>query len=456
VHIIEGAGSGYARHEERAAQGGTAVRISVVGTGYVGLVAGACLADSGHSVTCIDTDARKIGLLEKGYVPIYEPGLEDLVRRNVRQRRLSFATDFVSVRRARVVFVAVNTPAGEHGAADVRQVLDAAEAIGKMVQGYAVLALKSTVPVGTAERVRQLLAAAGATELDVVSNPEFLKEGTAVDDFLNPDRVVIGTRSPRAREILRELYAPFVRTEKPFLVMDEASAELTKYASNAMLATRISFMNDVALLCERVGADVDFVRKGMGADRRIGYSFLFPGVGYGGSCFGKDVNALISTGREAGVDLDILKAVERTNRRQKRALVEKALEHFRGSVAGRSFAVWGLAFKPKTDDMREAPAIDLIEGLLGKGARLRCHDPVAEAVAERQFGDRVQYADTPYDCAEGADALFVVTEWHEFRQPDLVRLRRCMRAPVVFDGRNVFDPAVMRAMGFTYYGIGRP
>ncbi|HZZ83489.1 MAG TPA: UDP-glucose/GDP-mannose dehydrogenase family protein [Anaeromyxobacteraceae bacterium] len=432
------------------------MRISVVGAGYVGLVAGACLADSGNVVTCIDSDPRKIGLLREGYVPIYEPGLEDLIRRNVRRRRLAFATDTASIRKAQVVFIAVNTPPGDDGSADVRHVLEAADAIGRALERYAVVALKSTVPVGTAERVRQVLAAAGAVDVDVVSNPEFLKEGAAVEDFLNPDRVVIGTRSPRAREIMRELYGPFLRTEKPALVMDEASAELTKYASNAMLATRISFMNDIALLCERLGADVDSVRKGMGADRRIGYPFLFPGVGYGGSCFGKDVNALISTGRESGVDLEILKAVERTNRRQKRALVEKALKHFGGALAGKSFAVWGLAFKPKTDDMREAPAIDVIEGLLGKGAHLRCHDPVAEAVAERHFGDRILYADTPYDCIEGADGLFVITEWNEFRQPDLDRIRRSMRQPVVFDGRNIFDPVVMRELGFTYYGIGRP
>jgi UDPglucose 6-dehydrogenase len=431
------------------------VRICVVGTGYVGLVAGACLADSGNAVTCVDSDVQKIRWLEEGYIPIYEPGLEDLVRRNVRQRRLAFATDLAAVGKAQVVFIAVGTPPGEDGSADLQHVLEAARDIGRGLKRYAVVALKSTVPVGTADRVREAIAEVTAVEVDVVSNPEFLKEGSAIDDFQKPDRVVIGTTSERARKIMGELYGPFVRTEKPIFFMDSRSAELTKYAANAMLATRISFMNDIAHLCERVGADVDHVRKGMGADRRIGYSFLFPGVGYGGSCFPKDVKALIATGRENGVDLEILKAVEHTNRRQKRALVEKALKHFGGALAGKHFAVWGLAFKPKTDDMRESPAIEVIEGLLGKGATLRCHDPVAEAIAERHFGDRILYADTPYDCVEGADGLFVVTEWNQFRKPDLARIRDAMRTPVVFDGRNLFDPQAMRELGFAYYCIGR-
>jgi UDPglucose 6-dehydrogenase len=431
------------------------VRISVVGTGYVGLVAGACLADSGNCVTCIDSDPQKIAWLQEGYIPIYEPGLEDLVRRSVRQRRLTFATDLSSVSRAQAVFIAVGTPPGEDGSADLTHVLEAARGVAAAIKKYTVVAIKSTVPVGTAERVRALILEASEVDVDVVSNPEFLKEGSALDDFQKPDRVVIGTTSERARTIMAELYGPFVRTEKPILFMDSRSAELTKYAANAMLATRISFMNDIALLCERVGADVDQVRKGMGADRRIGYSFLFPGVGYGGSCFPKDVQALIASGREHGVDLEILKAVEATNVRQKWTLVDKAVKHFGGALAGKHFAVWGLAFKPKTDDMRESPAVEVIEGLLGKGATLRCHDPVAEAVAERHFASRILYADTPYDCVEGADALFVVTEWNQFRKPDLVRVREAMRAPVVFDGRNVFDPQAMRELGFVYYGIGR-
>jgi UDPglucose 6-dehydrogenase len=432
------------------------VRICVVGTGYVGLVAGACLADSGHFVTCIDTDEEKIHLLHEGYVPIYEPGLEEIVKRNVRQRRLSFASDYDAVRKAQVVLVAVGTPAADNGGADLRHVFDAAERIGRALERHAVVALKSTVPVGTSERVRALIAEVTDVDFDVVSNPEFLKEGAAIEDFQKPDRVVIGTTSERARKIMGEIYAPYVRTEKPILFMDSASAELTKYAANAMLATRISFMNDISLLCEHVGADVEAVRRGVGADRRIGYSFLFPGVGYGGACFPKDVKALIAKGREHGVDLEILKAVERTNARQKRALVEKALKHFGGAVAGKHFAVWGLAFKARTDDIRESPAVDVIEMLLGKGATVHCHDPVAEEVAKGHFGERIGYADTPYDCCEGADALFVVTDWSQFRKPDLHRIREAMRSPVVFDGRNVFDPVTLRELGFAYYGIGRP
>ncbi len=426
-----------------------------MGTGYVGLVAGACLADTGNVVTCVDSDEQKVAWLHEGYIPIYEPGLEELVRRNVKQRRLSFATDLASVAKAQVVFIAVGTPPGEDGSADLRHVLAAAEDVGRVLKKYAVVAIKSTVPVGTADRVRDAIAGVTEVDVDVVSNPEFLKEGAAIDDFQKPDRVVVGTISERARKVMSEIYGPFIRTEKPILFMDSRSAELTKYAANAMLATRISFMNDIACLCERTGADVDSVRKGMGADRRIGYSFLFPGVGYGGSCFPKDVKALIATGREHGMDLEILKAVEHTNGRQKRTLVEKAVKHFGGALAGKHFAVWGLAFKPKTDDMRESPAIDVIEGLLGKGATLRCHDPVAEAIAEKHFGDRILYAETPYDCVEGADALFVVTEWNQFRKPDLSKIKEAMRTPIVFDGRNIFEPQVMREMGFSYYAIGR-
>jgi UDPglucose 6-dehydrogenase len=431
------------------------VKICVVGTGYVGLVAGACFADSGNAVTCVDQDEEKIGLLKNGWIPIYEPGLEDIVRRSVKQRRLSFGTDVSVAGKAQVIFIAVGTPAGEDGSADLRHVLGAAEQIGRALERYAVVALKSTVPVGTNEKVRDVIArVAPGVDFDVVSNPEFLKEGAAIDDFLKPDRVVIGTRSERARKIMGELYAPFVRTENPILYMDPRSAELTKYAANGMLATRISFMNDIATLCEKIGADVDWVRKGMGADDRIGYSFLFPGVGYGGSCFPKDVKALVATGREVGIDLELLKCVEATNVRQKRVLVQKAVRHF-GSLAGKQFAVWGLAFKPKTDDIREAPAIEVIEALLGKGARIRCHDPVAEAVAERHFGDRIGYAPSPYDCVEDADGLFVITEWHQFRKPDFEKIRKMMRQPVVFDGRNLFDPQAMKELGFAYYGIGR-
>ncbi len=432
------------------------MRIAIIGTGYVGLVAGTCFADSGNDVTCVDIDERKIRALQAGEVPIYEPGLEELIRKNARERRLSFTTELASaVGPAQVVFIAVGTPEGESGDADLQYVLAAAEQIGRAMRQYTVVVDKSTVPVGTADKVREVLSRVTKVEFDVVSNPEFLKEGAALEDFQKPDRVVIGADSERARRLMGELYAPFVRTENPIFYMDTRSAELTKYAANAMLATRISFMNDMAALCEKVGADVDFVRKALGADRRIGYPFLFPGVGYGGSCFPKDVKALVATGREHGLELDLLRAVERTNERQKKLLVAKALKHFGGSVEGLTFGVWGLAFKPKTDDMREAPAIEVIEGLLGKGARVVAHDPVAEHSARRYLGERVRYAALPYEALEGVDALFVVTEWNEFRHPDFERMKGLMKQPVIFDGRNIYDPARMRELGFTYLGIGR-
>jgi len=431
------------------------MHIAIIGTGYVGLVAGTCFADSGNDVICVDIDARKIAQLQQGEIPIYEPGLEELIRKNTRDQRLSFTTDLASaVSRSQVVFIAVGTPEGESGEADLQYVLKAAEQIGRAMRQYTVIVDKSTVPVGTADLVREAIAKVSEVEFDVVSNPEFLKEGAALDDFFKPDRVVIGTESERARKLMGQLYAPFVRTENPILYMDTRSAELTKYAANAMLATRISFMNDMAALCEKVGADVDFVRKGMGADKRIGYPFLFPGVGYGGSCFPKDVKALVAKGREQGLELDLLRAVERTNERQKKLLVQKALKHF-GSLAGRTFAVWGLAFKPKTDDMREAPSIEVIEGLLAKGAKVVAHDPVAEHTARRVFGDRIRYTQVPYEAVEGADALFVVTEWNEFRHPDFDRMKALMKSPVIFDGRNIYDPVRMRELGFTYMGLGR-
>jgi UDPglucose 6-dehydrogenase len=433
------------------------MRIAIIGTGYVGLVAGTCFADSGNDVTCVDIDGRKIRALQAGEVPIYEPGLEELIRKNVRERRLSFTTELApAVGPAQVVFIAVGTPEGESGDADLRYVLSAAEQIGRAMRQYTVVVDKSTVPVGTADKVRETIAQVTKVEFDVVSNPEFLKEGAALEDFLKPDRVVIGANSERARRIMGELYAPFVRTENPIFYMDTRSAELTKYAANAMLATRISFMNDMAALCEKVGADVDFVRKALGADRRIGYPFLFPGVGYGGSCFPKDVKALVATAREHGLELDLLRAVERTNERQKKLLVAKALKHFGGSLAGRAFGVWGLAFKPKTDDMREAPSIEVIEGLLGKGAQVVAHDPVAQRTAQRYFGDRIRYASLPYEALEGVDALFIVTEWNEFRHPDFERMKALMKSPIIFDGRNIYDPARMRELGFTYQNIGRP
>jgi UDPglucose 6-dehydrogenase len=432
------------------------MRVAVVGVGYVGLVTGTCLAESGNDVTCVDSDADRVANLQRGLVPIYEPGLEELVHRNQKEGRLRFTTDVAqAVARAKVAFLAVGTPPGEDGEAELSDVLAAADAVAKAVKHYTVVATKSTVPVGTADRLEALMAKVARAEVDVVSNPEFLKEGAALEDFQRPDRVVVGTRRDRARRILRELYAPFVRTERPILFMDPRSAEMVKYAANAMLATRISFMNDIALLCERVGADAEEVRKGTGADTRIGYPFLFPGIGYGGSCFPKDVKALVATGRRHGVDLDLLRAVEKTNDRQKRQLLQRALRHF-GDLYGRTFGVWGLAFKPRTDDVREAPALEVIEGLLGKGARIQAYDPVAVPTARRVLGERVAYAPGPYEALEGADALFVVTEWNEFRNPDFERMKGLMQSPVVFDGRNVFDPDEMRELGFAYYAIGRP
>jgi UDPglucose 6-dehydrogenase len=431
------------------------MRIAVVGTGYVGLVAGTCFAESGHLVHCVDVDEAKIAGLRSGQSPIYEPGLEELLQKNVTARRLQFGTELeAAVSRAELVFIAVGTPQGDAGDADLQYVLKAAENIGKAIRTYTIVVNKSTVPVGTADEVHEVLARHAGAEFDVVSNPEFLKEGSALEDFLKPDRVIIGTRSDRARKVMGQLYAPFVRTEHPILFMDPVSAELTKYASNAMLATRLSFMNDVAMLCERVGADVDMVRKGMGADRRIGYPFLFPGCGYGGSCFPKDVRALIAKARDEGMEFDLLRAVESTNHKMKRVLLWKALKHY-GDIAGKTFAVWGLAFKPNTGDMREAPSIELIEGLIGKGARVQAYDPISMVAAWRHFGDRILYAPSGYDAAEGADGLFLVTEWNEFRRPDFKHLRHIMRCPVIFDGRNVFKPQEAREEGFTYYGIGR-
>jgi UDPglucose 6-dehydrogenase len=433
------------------------MKIAVVGTGYVGLVTGTCLAESGHVVTCVDVDARKVEALRGGGLPIYEPGLEELVRRNVRERRLSFTTSYAEgIPGAEVVFVAVGTPPGETGEADLTHVLAAAEEVGRHLDRRAVIVNKSTVPVGSAERVAEVVGRVARVPFDVVSNPEFLKEGAAIDDFMRPDRVVVGVSSERAREVMAELYRPFVRAEQPILFMDVRSAELTKYAANAMLATRISFMNEMATLCEKLGADVDEVRRGVGSDRRIGHPFLFPGVGFGGSCFPKDLRAVTSMARHLGLDFDLLRAVERVNERQKRWLVEKAARHFGGALGGKTFAVWGLAFKPKTDDMREAPSLTVIEGLLGAGARVRAHDPVAAEVAARVFAGRaVELAPEPYAAAEGADALLLVTEWSEFRQPDWARLKAAMRQPVLFDGRNVWDAAKARAAGFTYYGVGR-
>jgi UDPglucose 6-dehydrogenase len=431
------------------------VHIGVVGTGYVGLVVGACLAENGNFVACVDNDAAKVDRLRRGEIPIYEPGLNEMVPRNVAEERLRFTTDLEeAVRSSEVLFIAVGTPQDEDGSADLTHVLDVARAIGRAMNGYKVIVNKSTVPVGTAAKVREVVSSLTKHPFAVVSNPEFLKEGTAVDDFLKPDRVVIGTVEPEVEAVMRKLYEPFVRTGKPILVMDPASAELTKYAANAMLATRISFMNEIANYCDRVGADVKQVRMGMGTDTRIGASFLFPGVGYGGSCFPKDVKALIRMGQDAGLPLHVVEAVERTNEAQKSVLVPRVAAHL-GGLAGKTVAVWGLAFKPRTDDMREAPALSIIEGLLAAGASVRAYDPKAEEQARRLLGDRVTLCGRAYEAVTGADALVVVTEWNEFREPDFAKIKSLMRHAAVFDGRNIYDPGVLRDLGFHYEGIGR-
>src|SRR5437660_10752524 len=434
------------------------MRIVVVGTGYVGLVAGVCFADSGHTVVCVDVDEKKIASLRQGETPFYEPGLEELLHKNVAAERISFSTTLAdAVRASDVVFIAVGTPQRDDGDADLRAAMSVAHQVAGAAERYLVVVNKSTVPVGTAARMQAEISARAKAEIDVVSNPEFLKEGAAIDDFQRPDRIVIGASSDRARAIMADLYAPYVRTESPIYFMDPASAELTKYAANAMLAMRISFINEVANLCERVGADVDAVRKAMGADKRIGHPFLFPGVGYGGSCFPKDVKALVATARNHGLDYALLAAVDAVNDRQKRLLAQKARAHFapEGGVRGRKVAVWGLAFKPQTDDLRAAPALALIEELLADGAMVTAHDPVAMEPARRQLGDRIQYAANPYAAVQGAEALFLVTEWNEFRQPDFARVKQLMAKPVVFDGRNIWNPQRLAELGFTYHGVGR-
>ncbi|HUJ25112.1 MAG TPA: UDP-glucose/GDP-mannose dehydrogenase family protein [Myxococcales bacterium] len=435
------------------------MRIAVAGTGYVGLVAGVCFADSGHFVVCVDVDEKKIALLRQGHSPIYEPGLDELLAKNTAAERLTFSTDLAAaVKQSEVVFIAVGTPQADSGDADLRAAMGVAMQIAAAAERYTVVVNKSTVPVGTAARMQAEInaRAAGGVQIDVVSNPEFLKEGAAIDDFMRPDRIVVGASSERARAIMGELYAPFVRTESPIYFMDPRSSELTKYAANAMLATRISFMNEVAALCERVGADVDSVRKAMGSDERIGQKFLFPGCGYGGSCFPKDVKALIATARNNGLDFTLLSAVDAVNDRQKRLLAQKAKVHFGdGGLRGKKVGVWGLAFKPKTDDLRQAPALALIEELLADGAVIAAHDPVAIENARGLYGDRVTFVHNPYVAAEGADALFLVTEWNEFRQPDFARVKASMKQPVLFDGRNIWNPQRLREMGFTYYGVGR-
>jgi len=433
------------------------MNISVVGTGYVGLVVGACLAETGNQVTGADVDAAKIAGLQENVLPIYEPGLDRLVERNQSAGRLAFTTDVGSaIAQSSVVFIAVGTPPDEDGSADLRHVLAVAEQIGRSMTREMVIVTKSTVPVGTARKVAECVGRYASHPFHVVSNPEFLKEGAAVDDFMKPDRVVLGAETDHARSVMAELFAPFVRTGKPIIFMDLPSAELTKYAANAMLATRISFMNEIAALCEEVGANVDHVRKGIGTDERIGPAFLFPGPGYGGSCFPKDVKALIRTACENGKGLRILEAVEAVNDTQKRRMFAKLRETLGTDLTGTRIAVWGLAFKPNTDDMREAPALSLIDELLENGATVAVHDPVAMEEGRRRLGERVTFAETAYDALSDADALAVVTDWNEYRHPDFERIRATLRRPVIVDGRNLYPMHRMRELGFTYRSLGRP
>ncbi|HVR60683.1 MAG TPA: UDP-glucose/GDP-mannose dehydrogenase family protein [Polyangia bacterium] len=433
------------------------MKICVIGTGYVGLVAGAGFSDMGNDVVCCDIDREKIDALNRGQIPIYEPGLDKLVARNAGEGRLTFTTDIAAgVAGTEVVLLAVGTPPGPDGSADLQYIFKAAETVGAALTGWAVIVTKSTVPVGTGDKIEALVKKKTKHEFAVASNPEFLKEGDAVNDFMKPDRVVVGAEDKRAVETLRALYAPFTRTSDRMLVMDRRSAELTKYAANSMLATRISFMNDLSNLCELLGADIELVRRGMGSDARIGPKFLFAGPGFGGSCFPKDLRAAVSTGREVGYKLEILDAVVSVNERQKRKLGEKIIAHFGGgSLAGRRVAVWGLAFKPGTDDIREAPALTLIDQLLAAGASVCATDQVAIPAVRKLYGDRVDFETSNYTCAQGADALALVTEWHEYRRPSFDRLKTLLKQPVLFDGRNIWSPTELRAAGFTYYGMGR-
>ncbi len=432
------------------------MRLAMVGTGYVGLVAGAGFADFGNDVVCADVNAEKIACLDRGEVPIYEPGLDALIASNVKAGRLRFSTDVVkAIREAEVVFIAVGTPSAADGSADMSHVFKVAETIGKNLEGFKVIVTKSTVPVGTADKIKAIIASHTKHDFAVASNPEFLKEGAAINDFMKPDRVVIGSDHPKAHEALRHLYSAFVRATDRIHVMDARSAELTKYASNALLATRISFMNDLAVLAEKLGADIELVRKGVGADPRIGPKFLFPGPGFGGSCFPKDISALLFAGREVGIELEMVRATEVVNARQKKILGHKVVGHFGGSLAGKTVAVWGLSFKPQTDDIRESPALTLIDDLLAAGAKVQAHDPQAMDNVKAIYGDRVHFVDGMYGAVEGADALVLVTEWHEFRTPDFQRMKLAMRTPSLFDGRNMWIPEELRGMGFFYTGIGR-
>ncbi|HNV29012.1 MAG TPA: UDP-glucose/GDP-mannose dehydrogenase family protein [Cyclobacteriaceae bacterium] len=432
------------------------MKIAVVGTGYVGLVTGTCFSETGNTVTCIDIDADKVKKLNSGKITIYEPGLELLFERNIKQGRLLFTTDLKEgIKDAQIIFLALPTPPGEDGSADLKYILGVAQDLGPLLNHYTIIVDKSTVPVGTADRVREKIAAGTSVEFDVVSNPEFLREGVAVEDFMRPERVVIGTSSPRARKIMETLYAPFVRQGNPLVFMDERSAELTKYAANSFLATKISFMNEIANLCELLGADVDAVRKGIGTDSRIGKRFLFPGIGYGGSCFPKDVQALAKSSSDVRYDFKILEAVMQVNADQKTKLIPRIKDYYRGDLKNKTFALWGLSFKPHTDDIREAPALYNIEELLKEGAKIKAHDPESMENVKRLIGDRIQYSESFYEAAEGADAIFIATEWPEFRTPDFDKLSAALKNKVIFDGRNLYDLEQMKELGFTYFSIGR-
>jgi UDPglucose 6-dehydrogenase len=432
------------------------LKIAVIGSGYVGLVTSTCLAESGNDVVGVDNDAGKIARLEAGELPIYEPGLSELVQRNRREGRLLFTTDLAAgIKAARIIFIAVGTPPGKDGEPDLGAVWAVADCIADAAREPKVIVVKSTVPVGTNRRLAERLAARTRVAHEVASNPEFLKEGAAIDDFMKPDRVVVGVRRPEVAEALQELYSPFLRTERPFLAMSPESSEMTKYVANAMLATKISFINEMANLCEDLGADINDVRRGIGHDARIGFQFLFPGAGYGGSCFPKDVQAVLSMARQLGQPAHLIEAVERVNQAQKQILFRKIKKHFGEALSSKTLALWGLAFKPRTDDIREAPALALIDALLAEGVRVRVHDPEALANVRALYGARLVYCDRPYGALEGADGLAVVTEWQEFRRPDFEMMRRLMLAPVIFDGRNLYEPKTMAGHGFTYYAIGR-
>ncbi len=432
------------------------MKIAVVGTGYVGLVTGTCFAETGNTVTCVDIDQEKVAKLNSGKITIYEPGLEQLFERNIKQERLHFTTDLAEgIKDAQIIFLALPTPPGEDGSADLKYILKVADDLGPLLKSYTVIVDKSTVPVGTADKVKERIAAKAKVEFSVVSNPEFLREGVAVEDFMKPDRVVIGTSSDKAKKVMEQLYAPFVRQGNPIIFMDERSAELTKYAANSFLATKITFMNEIANLCEILGADVDAVRKGMGTDNRIGKRFLFPGIGYGGSCFPKDVQALAKSSKDAAYDFKILNAVMNVNTVQKTKLIAPIKKYFNNSIKGKTIAVWGLSFKPHTDDIREAPALENIEELLKEGASIKVHDPEAMENVKRIFDDKIQFCKTPYEAASGADALFIATEWPEFRTPDFEKLGAILKNKAIFDGRNLYDLQQMKELGFTYYSIGR-